>query len=135
MRVVALALALAALASVSAHAQSRPRAEKGCTDGRVTELKRPFQEISGSLYFARVPQLRDVANTNERGDQSPVVLCENGKRLGPAHSLSDDISRRGQGRFTHFTDGVYFSASDNSNANTNGRKYTVTVPPAPRSRR
>jgi hypothetical protein len=56
---------------------------------------------------------------------SALVLLENGKTLGPAHSMHDDIRRLGKGRFCHWGSEIYFSASDNSDPRTNGCKYTV----------
>jgi hypothetical protein len=32
------------------------------------------------------------------------------------------------GRFSHWGDGLHFSASDNSDPRTNGRSYTIIVP-------
>jgi hypothetical protein len=60
--------------------------------------------------------------------QSKVVVLENGKLLGPAHSLHADIRALGAGRFNQWGDSLYFSASDNSNPTTNGRTYTYGVP-------
>lgn len=129
MRTFALAIIIGALASTTALAQQRaPRPDKACTTGQVVELRRPFAKLSGHLYVLKIAQFEEFGNTNQKGNRSPTVLCENGKVLGPAHARSDEISQRGNGRFTHFTDAIYFSTSDNSDANTNGRRYTVAVP-------
>jgi hypothetical protein len=57
---------------------------------------------------------------------STIRIFENGKEIGPAHSLHNDIRNSGSGRFSHWNTGIYISASDNSNPKTNGRKYTYT---------
>jgi hypothetical protein len=55
--------------------------------------------------------------------RSTLQLFENGLALGPAHSLHDDIRNIGQGKFSHWGAGVYFSTSDNSDPQANGRIY------------
>ena len=56
---------------------------------------------------------------------SQVRLFENDVELGPAHSIHDDIRKSGRGRFSLWAGQLYFSASDNTNPNLNGRKYTA----------
>jgi len=58
---------------------------------------------------------------------SKAVLREDGRLLGPAHALHDDIRKVGKGRFSHWNNSrwVYFSTSDNSDPRVNGRSYTV----------
>jgi predicted O-methyltransferase YrrM len=72
-------------------------------------------------------------------DRSRIRVFERGVPLGPAHSLHKAIRRFGHGRYSHWSasadaerDGLfptclYFSTSDNSNPNTNGRRYAVEV--------
>jgi hypothetical protein len=53
------------------------------------------------------------------------VLLEDGKVLGPAHSLHQAIRDEGKGRYSAWTrDSLYFSASDNTNPLTNGHVYS-----------
>ncbi|HUS80719.1 MAG TPA: hypothetical protein VM283_05580, partial [Armatimonadota bacterium] len=62
----------------------------------------------------------------ESSGKSQLRLFENGRELGPGHALHADIREQGAGRFSHWTaDGLYFSASDNTDPRTNGRTYTV----------
>jgi hypothetical protein len=59
--------------------------------------------------------------------QSPVMLYEDDKPLGPAHSDDADIERIGHGRYSYRTGvGLIFSTSDNSDPATNGRHYWMT---------
>ena len=53
-----------------------------------------------------------------------MMLYEDGRILGLAHSLHDHIAKYGGGRFSHWGEYIYFSASDSSDPNTNGRSYT-----------
>lgn len=61
--------------------------------------------------------------------RSPLALYENNLLLGPSHSRHRDIVEKGRGRFSHWEKiGFIFSTSDNSDPNTNGRKYRVAIP-------
>ena len=63
------------------------------------------------------------------GNKSMLMLFEDGKPLGAARSVHAEIRKQGQGRFSHWTRaGLYFSASDNSDPRSNGRKYEVASP-------
>lgn len=70
-------------------------------------------------------------DTNEAPRRSVLKVFENGTELGPAHSLHADIRSSGQGRFSHWGDSIYLSASDNTDPRTNGRKYTWRIVPDP----
>lgn len=61
----------------------------------------------------------------DRRRRSEVRLLEDGKSLGPAHSIHSDIRAKGGGRFSHFGGGLWFSASDNSDPRRNGRAYAI----------
>lgn len=57
-------------------------------------------------------------------------LYENGRLLGPANSPQKEIIDKGEGRFwlyrdisNYFGPVLMFSTSDNTDPNTNGRKY------------
>ncbi|MCC7492355.1 MAG: tetratricopeptide repeat protein [Fimbriimonadaceae bacterium] len=61
---------------------------------------------------------------SESGGKSDLVLLEDGRVLGPPHSLHAAIREQGGGRYSHWTRGtLYFSASDNSDPTANGRGY------------
>ncbi len=67
----------------------------------------------------------------ENQPPSTLILFENGKPLGPAHTLHRDIRSRGKGRYSHWKTQIYFSTSDNSDPRTNGRVYTWRIPARP----
>jgi hypothetical protein len=74
-------------------------------------------------------RLQYLADTPDEPQRSPVILFEDGKPLGPAHSLQEDIEEIGFGRFSHLKRvGFFLSTSDNSDPNTNGRNYWVALP-------
>lgn len=60
-------------------------------------------------------------------NQSTLKLFENGKEIGGAHAVHNDIRNIGRGRFSHWGKTLIFSTSDNTNPMKNGRTYTYTV--------
>lgn len=97
-----------------------PYANEAAMAWRVQHIL-PFDSNALGRYPADDP-------TVERGN-SPVMIYEDGKRLGPAHSNFADISRLGHGRFSYWTgQGFVFSTSDGSDPNSNGRRYRAVVP-------
>lgn len=62
-----------------------------------------------------------------------VDLYEDDRPLAPGGALHDDIRQRGMGAWSHWNFGgvtrVMFSASDNSDPNTNGRRYRLEATP------
>lgn len=62
-----------------------------------------------------------------RPQESQNELLENGSRIGPAHSVHQEIRTQGAGRFSHWSGALYFSTSDNSDPRTNGRRYELVV--------
>jgi hypothetical protein len=79
---------------------------------------------SGHCYVAGM----DFGEEGDKltGNQSMLQLFEDGKPLGPPRSAHAEIRAQGGGRFSHWTrEGLYFSASDNTDPRTNGRQYTV----------
>ena len=59
---------------------------------------------------------------------SPVVIYEDGVPLSRPHSYLPDVAKLGMGRYGHFRNGLVFSASDNTDPNSNGRHYWAVVP-------
>lgn len=57
--------------------------------------------------------------------RSILALEEDGVLLGPGHAAHDSIAMTGHGQYSHWRHTLYFSTSDNSDPNTNGRQYTI----------
>jgi hypothetical protein len=80
----------------------------------------------GIAFRAHVYVFEPLEEDNEAEQHSPVVLYEDGKPLGPAHSPLADVLRKGGGRYTHLKGaGIIFSSSDNTDPSKNGRHYTA----------
>ena len=83
-----------------------------------------IQPENGHCYIASM----DFGEEGDKdtGNKSMLVLFEDGKPLGPPRAVHQSIREQGQGRFSHWTRaGLYFSASDNSDPRSNGRKYEI----------
>ncbi len=65
--------------------------------------------------------------------RSSLRVFEDGKELGPAHSLHTGVATKGRGRFSHWKGKLIFSASDNTNPRFNKKRYVVRVRPVPRN--
>jgi hypothetical protein len=106
---------------------SRP----GASGDHAIRLTRPFEHYggSGSAFIAGNSLFNSFSDTLKALEQSPVLLYEGNKLLGPAHSSHTDIAEQGGGRYSHWQDyGVVFSASDGTNPNQNGRIYWLVLP-------
>ena len=65
------------------------------------------------------------SDDSHHADASGLILFEDGKSLGPAHSSHAEIRRQGAGRFSHWTTTIWFSSSDGTDPRANGRSYQV----------
>ena len=68
----------------------------------------------------------------EHPARSSLVLLEDGRELGPAHSLHLEVARQGRGRYSHWLGKLIFSSSDNTDPRFNKRNYAVRVKPLPK---
>ena len=98
-------------------------------------LSAPFEREIGlcwTLKLSRLPQAAMLAGLGD-GDgvlrRSPAWLHEDGVPLGPAHALHAAIRDIGGGMFSHWQDTLYFSTSDGSDPNHNGRRYEILLGP------
>ena len=94
----------------------------------ATDLARPFASVGGFGFSAAAPQLEDVSDISDNPARSRYVVCEGSQLIGPAHSIHADIASIGKGRFSHWGKDFIFSTSDNTNPNTNGRRYVAVRP-------
>ena len=81
----------------------------------------PLQLTAPSLFEIR-------ADTNEEPLVSGLVLTEDGRPFGTAHSQHADIVAIGSGAYSHWGEGLYLSSSDNSDPRSNRRAYVARVP-------
>jgi hypothetical protein len=94
-----------------------------CPYGERIRMPPPFPFNGGYSYVVDLPDLERLADTIENATRSPLVICEDDRLMGPAHSFHQGIRESGRGRFSHWGTDLLFSTSDNSDPNTNGRSY------------
>lgn len=95
----------------------------GCPAGETIAFTGPFSKYGAVGYSFEAPTLNKFANAPGALTRSPFVICEDSTPLGPANMDLSEIGRTGRGRFNHWASSFIFSASDNTNPNTNGRSY------------
>ncbi len=88
-------------------------------------LSGPFTPEGDHGWVTALPDLEPQADNTQFPERSILLLFEGEALLGPAHALHDDIRTLGCGRYSHWLNLLYFSASDNSDPNSNQRTYTI----------
>lgn len=82
-----------------------------------------YEHVSGAMYAFEAAGERE-ADTETEPRRSAVLLYEDDRPLGPAHEQHERIAKLGGGRYSHWKDGkIYFSTSDGTDPNRNGRVY------------
>jgi SAM-dependent methyltransferase len=100
-------------------------------DAGAVTLEPPFDHNSGYCYVARLGALAGretlaaMADDAANPRRSRATLLEDGRVLGPAHSVHAYVAKVGKGSFSHWSTNLYFSSSDGSDPNTNGRRYVL----------
>jgi hypothetical protein len=92
-------------------------------------LEKPFEKQGEYGFVALLPNLAPSADDSKNPRRSRALMCENNELIGTPHSIHDDIRSEGLGRFSHWERWLVFSTSDNSDANSNDREYTLVLPP------
>jgi SAM-dependent methyltransferase len=95
----------------------------------VRRLRPPFRHEGGDCYSAALPALRRYADDDSGPRRSTLTLYEDGLPLQQPHYTVGEIRGLGIGRYAHWEDRLYFSATDNTNPNTNGRCYEYSISP------
>ncbi len=90
----------------------------------VEKLSRGFKHQEKYGWYIALPDLESFANDAEHPTRSTLLLFENDNLLQPAHA-SHDVWNSGGGCYSHWKEFLYFSTSDGSDPNTNGREYRI----------
>jgi len=100
---------------------------------RIIDLDHKLIEHeSGYAYRIHLEDVIGCIGDCENNEQSIVLLLEDGKELGPSHSPHHQVRELGVGRYSHWTNKLIFSTSDNSAPTKNRRRYQLIVPPESR---
>jgi hypothetical protein len=92
------------------------------------ELKKPYSREAGLAYLSALPDFAELADSMEATRHSSFLLCEQGIALSEPHSDIENIRHYGRGRYSHWGEYLYFSSSDGSDPNANGRDYVLVRP-------
>jgi hypothetical protein len=90
----------------------------------IHHIEAPLRRERGHCWYYRLPDGFPAGDAASDASAVTIVL-EDGRLLGPGHAPHDDVRRRGLGLYSHWDRQLYLSTSDNSDPNTNGRRYTV----------
>ena len=85
-----------------------------------------IKHIEGHAYVVRVPHR--IPSEENLWNNSPLVLLEDGRPLGPAHYRPNHTAMRGRGAYIHYRNRLIFSSSDNTDPRINNRSYTASIP-------
>jgi 2-polyprenyl-3-methyl-5-hydroxy-6-metoxy-1,4-benzoquinol methylase len=92
---------------------------------KIFTLSAPFQKENGFAWQANVNEFMSQADDMKNPYRSKLILLENGQPLWFSHTPHDDIRKQGGGLYSHWGNLLYFSTTDNSDPNTNGRHYQI----------
>ena len=93
-------------------------------DNATVALHSPFYPHGGLCWGITV---FDEGDNGRAPSGSQLKLFEDGHPIGPPHTLHADIARSGGGSYSHWQTYLYFSTSDGSDPNTNGRLYSYEM--------
>lgn len=79
----------------------------------------------GLAWLVKIPENFRPGDCEENHTLSKLILYEDDRELGPAHSQHDSVRHCGAGAYSHWGDALYFSTSDGSDPRTNGRTYRI----------
>lgn len=91
---------------------------------RSLNLRRPFDRLSGHAWIVRVSS-KEEGNSEARPFHLSLVLLEDVVPLLGAHAGHQAIRDWGGGIYCHWEDSLIFSTADNSDPNSNGRRYEI----------
>lgn len=113
------------------HFVPRPGAAAAATGavGRIVlRLQPPFAPEGAAAWYAPLPaELHKLTDTDENPARSRLRLFENDTEIGPGHMMHRRIRDAGGGAYSCWKTGLWFSTTDGSNPNTNGRTYTINL--------
>src|SRR5690242_8458234 len=87
-----------------------------------------FVREQGHCWVFEMPLGCALGNDVGHLRRSDLLLFEDDTELGPRHAMHDDIRDRGMGAYSHWGKYVYLSTSDNSDLQSNGRRYHAVAP-------
>lgn len=125
-------LVLLACATLSGcdNATKKPEGASGGSGAAVPAASTAPAPIAIAHPIAKETGYAWIVPTDVNPAQRKLRVFEGDRELGPGDSIHDDVRKKGLGAYSHWDTGkfgyaVYFSTSDNSDPNTNGRVYSL----------
>ena len=94
-----------------------------------------FRHDEGCSYITNIPNrppgypfTKFVSDTLGNPQASRLTLTENANPFGQSHSNHNDIRALGQGKYSHWYEGLFFSTSNCTNPALQDDVYEVTIP-------
>ena len=112
-----------------AEIELKPKADKE-TDPPAPLALDPvaMQAEQGFVWIVSLPpEWAAFSSDTTDGNRSRLRLTEDGKLLGFENSPHQSIREHGGGAHSHWGSVLYFSSSDGSNPQTNGRSYVISI--------
>lgn len=100
----------------------------GSDTARTSDIRLvpPYKHCGGHCYSIPLPYLLAHADIENDVCRSLLALYEGAVQLRKPHAPLDEIVKTGTGAYKHWKGELFFSPSDNSDPNTNGREYRAT---------
>lgn len=92
---------------------------------QIRQLQPPFRPDEGFSWTLALPDMEFIADNDQNPKQSALLLFENDHLFSLPHSPHADIRAQGSGRYSHWKTNLFFSSSDGTDPNTNGRSYVA----------
>ena len=96
------------------------------SNGKFPDFEWPTT-ITNEAGFCFLTRVSSELSLKCSQSKNPLSLVENGVVLSNSDSVHDEIRNKGEGRFSLSSDYLYFSSSDNTDPNLNGRSYALLV--------
>ena len=91
------------------------------------KLSGPYEHVRGFSWAVKLPELIGLSDNLENPKRSTMMIYEDNIPMGFAHVPLHHIEIHGNSRYMHWNDKLYFSTTDNSDPNLNGREYTYRL--------
>lgn len=92
------------------------------TRSLIARFCNQFAPDGGHAFIAVLPR---CVNPSDRDGDSRLRILEDDRPLPHPHAIHAEIRALGLGRYSHWGECIHFASSDNSDPNTNGRRYDV----------
>lgn len=90
-------------------------------------LSPPYKKEMGNAWTVSLREYASISDNSDNRRRSSLLLIENGNPLLSNHAHHDEVRNVGNGAYSHWLDTLFFSTTDNSDPNTNGRVYEIVI--------